>query len=235
MRRDSTEAFAPQVDSRYYRARERGWSEAGLIATFEPMLSDTRIERLKAVVAGRLRSVTVVMDAPHDPHNGAAIIRTCDALGIQCIHVIPREEQFLASSVVTKGSEQWVDVIKHASPEAAVETLRTQGYRLIGTHPRGHLVPADLTHISNLALVLGNEHDGISEALTRRVDDTVRIDMRGFVESLNVSVSAAILLNRAAEGRHGDLTTAQNRTLYARWLLQSVSRSHEILEGLTPH
>jgi tRNA (guanosine-2'-O-)-methyltransferase len=199
------------------------------------MLSEARVERLKTVVASRLEAVTVVMDAPHDPHNGAAIIRTCDALGIQRIHVIPRDEHFLASSVVTKGSEQWVDVVNHPSPEAAVELLRAQGYRLIGTHPKGNLTPPELADISNLALLLGNEHDGISESLAQRVDDNVRIDMRGFVESLNVSVSAAILLNRAAEGRNGDLAPAQKRRLYARWLLQSVSRSSEILDGLTPH
>jgi tRNA (guanosine-2'-O-)-methyltransferase len=174
------------------------------------------------------------MDAPHDPHNGAAIIRTCDALGVQTLHVIPREEPFLASSVLTKGSEQWVDVALHPSPTDALAQLRSAGFMLVGTHPRGKLLPADLGKISRLALVLGNEHDGICQELQQELDASVRIAMRGFVESLNVSVTAAILLASATEHRAGDLGDAERQALYARWLLRSVARSEEVLEALPP-
>jgi tRNA (guanosine-2'-O-)-methyltransferase len=211
-----------------------GWTVQGVIDTFEPMVSDARRKRLCEVVAGRLDSVTVVMDAPHDPHNGAAIIRTCDALGIQTLHVIPREEAFLASSVVTKGSEQWVDVALHQTPGHALSQLRSDGFTLVGTHPQGELLPSELGKIPRLALVLGNEHDGICQELQRELDTSVRIAMRGFVESLNVSVSAAILLARATERRAGDLGEAQRQALYARWLLRSVARSADVLEALPP-
>ncbi len=234
MRRDSEGTFTPAGGADYTRARERGWSDSGLIETFEPMVSEPRRDRLQQVLARRLDSVTVVMDAPHDPHNGAAIIRTCDALGVQRVHVIARVEPFLASRVVTKGSEQWVDVVTHESPDVALVALRAAKYTLVGTHPEGPLTPADLAGVQRLALVFGNEHDGICEELTLAVDRTVRIPMRGFVESLNVSVSAAILLARATEGRSGDLAAAERNSLYARWLLQSVSRSAEIADSLAP-
>lgn len=231
MRRDSEQVFEPSTPE---PALKPGWTVQGVIDTFEPMVSEPRRERLLRVVAGRLRSVTVVMDAPHDPHNGAAIIRTCDALGVQKLHVIPREEPFLASSVVTKGSEQWVEVVEHAAPAAAVAELRTAGFTLVGTHPEGELLPAQLAEIPWLALVLGNEHDGICDELRSGLDSNVRIPMRGFVESLNVSVSAAILLARATEQRPGDLEDLERRALYARWLTRSVGRAQEILDALPP-
>jgi len=234
LRRDSEEAFEPTFHYAYAQALQQGWSDAGLIQTFEPLVSDERLERIRTVLEGRLGSVTLLMDAPHDPHNGAAVLRTCDALGIQRIHVVPREEAFLASRVVTPGSEQWVDALNHSSPDHARATRQAQGFTLCGTHPQGSLTPEDLRGLPKLALILGNEHDGIREALKNAADHNVRIPMRGFVESLNVSVSAAALLYAATKDRAGDLEPVERQGVYARWLLQSVARSDEILRGLRP-
>jgi tRNA (guanosine-2'-O-)-methyltransferase len=232
VRREGETIFEPKGTRTYSFAAQRGWTNQGLIATLEPLLSEARCKRLRAVVEGRLDSVTIVMDAPHDPHNGAAILRTCDALGVQRVHVVPREEKFLASRVVTKGSEQWVDVINHPSPQVAIALLRARGFTLVGSHPQGKLLPTELASIPRLALVLGNEHDGIRAELARAIDTTVRIPMRGFVESLNVSVSAAVLLERATENRPGDIAEHERPNLYARWLIESVPRADEILAAL---
>src|SRR5262245_41667273 len=80
------------------------------IAILEPLVTDERRARLQEVIARRLDSVTVVMDAPHDPHNGGAVVRSCDAFGVQRLHVIERYEPFLVATSVAKGSEKWVDV-----------------------------------------------------------------------------------------------------------------------------
>ena len=80
-----------------------------------------------------------------------------------------------------------------------------------------------------LCLVLGNERDGISGSLSAAASRSVRIPMRGFVESLNVSVSAAILLAAATPGRAGDLAEAQRRSLFARGLFSTVNRAAEVL------
>ncbi|HEU5074175.1 MAG TPA: RNA methyltransferase, partial [Polyangiaceae bacterium] len=194
MRRDSEDAFAPESDPRHARARGLGWSDQGLIDTFEPLVTDARRARLLHVLEGRLTAVTVVLDAPHDPHNGAAVLRTCEALGIQHVHVIPRIEEFLAARVVSKGSEQWLDIARHRSAASALKTLRALDYVLVGTHPEGELLPAALREFPRVAIVLGNEHAGICGELERAMDARVRVPMRGFVESLNVSVSAAVLL-----------------------------------------
>ncbi len=206
-----------------------------IIAVLEGLVREERRARLQDVIAARLRSVTVLMDAPHDPHNGAAVMRSCDAFGVFTVHVVERAEHFSASNAVAKGAERWVDVVGHSHVSAAVATVGSR-YHLVGTHPRGQLLPGDLRSIPNLALVMGNEHDGICEELDKACDDHVRVPMRGFVESLNVSVSAAILLAYATEGREGDLSELEKRRLYARGLVLTVPRSLTILRvhGLEP-
>lgn len=234
MRRDSEDAFEPVSDPRHAHAHRLGWSDQGLIDTFEPMVTDARRARLLEVLEGRMTAVSVVLDAPHDPHNGAAVLRTCEALGIQHVHVIPRVEEFMAARVVTKGSDQWLDIAYHQTPASALKTLKSLGYVLIGSHPEGELLPAALREIPRVAVVLGNEHAGICEELERAMDARVRVPMRGFVESLNVSVSAAVLLAHATQGRSGDLTAEERRRVYARWLLLTVPRSDEIFAALAP-
>jgi tRNA (guanosine-2'-O-)-methyltransferase len=135
---------------------------------------------------------------------------------------------------VTCGTENWIDVVSHASPEAAVAALEARGFEAIATHPEGELVPRDLAAIGRLALVLGNEHSGISAPLARACRRSVRVPMRGFVESLNVGVTAAILLAAATWDRPGDLSEAERRLLYARGLWRSIPRAREVLEARGP-
>ncbi len=197
-----------------------------MIAALEPLCTEERRARLCEVLAGRLGSVTVVMDAPHDPHNGAAVLRSCDAFGVMRVHVVERAEPFAAAAAVARGAEQWVDVIPHASAAAAIEAVA--GFTLVATHPAGELVPGDLAAIPRLALVMGNEHDGICRELEAACSARVRVPMRGFVESLNVSVTAATLLSYATR-RPGDLDPADARRIYARWLALSYDRSLDVL------
>lgn len=208
-----------------------GFGPREVIECLSPLVAEARKRRLQEVAAVRSRSVTVLMDAPHDPHNGAAVIRSADAFGLSSIHVVPRGEPFAFSTTVTRGSEKWVDVVVHETPEAAARALHEAGFRLIATHPDGELVPEDLANVPRLALVLGNEHDGIREELERAADARVRVPMRGFAESLNLSVSAAILIRAAMEGRKGDLSEPERERLYARGLFVSVARAREVLEA----
>jgi len=205
------------------------WTPEGVIETLEPLTVDERRARLWSVVRGRIGSVTVVMDAPHDPHNAAAVLRSCDALGIPRVHLIPREEDFAVGRTVSKGAERWIEVIRHRTPEAALEALHADGYVTVATHPEGNLAPEDLASLPRVALILGNEHDGLRDALHEGATNSVRIPMRGFVESFNVSVAAAVLLYAATRGRNGDLSETERQRYYARALVRSVPRSLEVL------
>ena len=210
-------------------ARAERFAPEQVISLLEPLVLPRRRERLLTIVEKRLSSVQVLFDAPHDPHNGAAVVRSCEAFGVQFVHVVERVESFLASPTVTRGSEKWVDLRAWATTGDAIEHLRAQGLELVAAHPNGELLPPDLTSIPRLAIVVGNEHDGIAFDLAQACNRRVRVPMRGFVESLNVSVSAAILLAQATLGRQGDLSETDRRRIYARGLYFSVAKAEQIL------
>jgi tRNA (guanosine-2'-O-)-methyltransferase len=230
VKRDSADAVLPGPAVPWSSA----WSAAGVASALEPLVTPARRARLQAVVERRLGNVTLLMDAPHDPHNGAAVIRTCDAFGVQTLHVVERTEPFLISSRVTQGAERWVDIVTYPTPDAALARLAAGSFTLVASHPEGKLEPADLAAIPRLALVVGNEHDGICRALTEAAAHSVRIPMRGFAESLNVSVSAALLLFAATHARAGDLPETERALLYARGLFRSLPRAADVLEALAP-
>ena len=208
-----------------------GWTPETVIETLEPLSLEERRAKLWSVVRSRIGSVTVLMDAPHDPHNAAAVLRSCDGLGIPRVHLVPRAEQFAVGRTVAKGAERWMEVVAHPTPGAALDALHAQGFTTVATHPEGNLEPADLANLPRVAIILGNEHDGLRDALHEGAKDSVRIPMRGFVESFNVSVAAAVLLYAATLGRSGDLSEAEQLRLYARALVRSVPRSLEVLAG----
>jgi tRNA (guanosine-2'-O-)-methyltransferase len=207
----------------------KGWTPESVIETLEPLTLDERRARLWSVIRGRIGSVTVLMDAPHDPHNAAAVLRSCDGLGIPRVHLVPREEDFAVGRTVAKGAERWIEVVPHRSPELALAALHAQGFTTVATHPEGNLSAEDLAGLPRVALILGNEHDGLRDALHRGAKESVRIPMRGFVESFNVSVAAAVLLYAATRGREGDLPEAEQLRFYARALVRSVPRALEVL------
>jgi tRNA (guanosine-2'-O-)-methyltransferase len=218
------------VDPRVARA-EREDPER-VVRILEPFVTDARRARLHDVIGRRLASVTVVLDRPYDPHNGAAVLRSCEAFAVQRLHVVERKGTPLAvARSVARGAEKWVDVTCHDSASSAVAWARAAAVPLVATHPDGELEPEDLAHIPRLALVLGNEREGIDEDLAAACAARVRVPMTGFVESLNVSVTAAILLYSATRGRAGDLDEAARLRLYARGLYLSVAHAEEVLAG----
>lgn len=200
-----------------------------VIGLLEPFVTERRRERMLEVIEKRVGSVQILFDAPHDPHNGAAVVRTCEAFGVQALNVIERKEKFLLSSTVSRGTEKWIDLRAWQTPAEAIAALTAERYELVAAHPDGELAPEDLAGIPRLAIVLGNERDGIAEELLAACPRRVRVPMRGFAESLNVSVTAAVLLAFACKTREGDLPYAEKRRVYARGLYLSVEKADEVL------
>jgi tRNA (guanosine-2'-O-)-methyltransferase len=221
--RRASELFGPGIPA------EIAVDPAFAIETLEPLVTDDRRARLREVIGRRLAAVSVIMDAPHDPHNGGAVVRSCDAFGVQHLHVIERHEPFVVATTVAKGSEKWVDVHRHATVEHATAVLSGQGYEFVATDPAGELLPEDLHAVARLLLVIGNERDGIASDLRRLCARAVRVPMRGFADSLNLSVSTAVLLAAAVAGRDGDLSDGERLRLYARGLFLTVPRAAEVL------
>jgi tRNA (guanosine-2'-O-)-methyltransferase len=209
----------------------RTWTAEHIIERLEPLVLERRRQRFLEVIGGRLGSVTLLLDDLVDPHNRAAIVRSCDAFGVQELHAVQASDEFSVHHLVAAGSERWVDVQRYLQPAAAVAQLLQRGFELVETHPKGELLPEDLLGVPRLALILGNEHRGIDAVLSRAARRRVRIPMRGFVESLNVSVCAAVLLAAATRGREGDLSHPAQRHLYARALFLSVPRAERVLDA----
>ena len=104
-------------------ARVEAFDAPRVVQKLEPHVLDRRAARIRQVVDARLDSVQVAFDAPHDPHNGAAVLRSCEAFGVQRLHVIERQEPFLVSPTVSRGAEKWVDIHRYA--RAAVAIVRS--------------------------------------------------------------------------------------------------------------
>jgi tRNA (guanosine-2'-O-)-methyltransferase len=200
-----------------------------VIEALDPLLTEERRARIERVIGARSRAVVPVLDGLIDPHNVAAVLRSSDAFGVQEVHLVEGAERFVASNRVAQGTERWVDVVTHDSARACVAALHERGYRVYVAAMDGRLRPEDLAAQPRVAIVFGNEHAGVSDELRALADGTYTIPMRGFVQSLNVSVAAAITLAAATLGRPGDLDAEQRQTLRARYLLASIPRAHEIL------
>ena len=211
-------------------ARAEAHDPRTVIRALEPFVGDVRRARIQEVLARRIAGVTVVFDGPYDPHNGAAVLRSCDAFGLQHLHVVERPgTPFAVAHTVARGTEKWIDVTCHEGAPSLLAWAEAAGMPLVATHPEGELEPEDLRELPRFAVVLGNEREGIRPAIAAACARRVRVPMRGFVESLNVSVTCAILLHAATRGRPGDLGEEERTKLYARGLYLSVPRAEDIL------
>jgi tRNA (guanosine-2'-O-)-methyltransferase len=223
MREDDPQVSAPEP------LRPLPADADAVIATLDPLLTDARRARIDAVLAARTRAVTLVLDGLIDPHNVSAVLRSADAFGVQRVHLVERDTQMRLSRRITQGCERWLEIMHHEDTTACLRWLHEHGYRVLVASMDGEAPPESLPDVPRLAIVFGNEHAGPSDAARAGADGTYAIPMRGFVESLNVSVAAAITLQQAMRGRSGDLDVDDRHALRARFLLTAVPRAEEIL------
>jgi tRNA (guanosine-2'-O-)-methyltransferase len=224
MRRDSPELFA-------LNSREVLPTDPELVcAALEPLLTEERKRRIDLVIAARSHAVAPVLEGLIDPHNVAAVLRSAEAFGVQTVHLVASSEPFLASQKIAQGTQRWLDVVEHPSPEACFRALRAHGYRVYVAALDGEITPEALAQEKRVAIVFGNEHAGVSTEMRGLADGAYTIPMRGFVQSLNVSVAAALTLRAAMQGRPGDLTPEEKLVLRARYVLASVPNAHAILQ-----
>jgi len=180
-----------------------------------PFLSDVRKRHIERVLAGRLLSVTLVLENLYDPHNGAAVLRSCEGFGLLNVHVVEGAEPFFFSRKVSQSAHKWLNVHLYRSVDDCLGHLRDCGFALWAAvppprdaAPRGHRSPVrglPLDEPGPLALVFGNEHAGLSPRALELCPQHFSIPMQGFSESLNLSVSAAISLAQVTQARRAQL------------------------------
>lgn len=173
-------------------------------------MTERRRAKIETVLRQRQKGLTLVMDNVWDPHNVSAIYRSCDAFGVPEVHLYYTRCAFPQLSRKTSASAfKWVGTVRHSSREELAEALRSQGMRILATScsPASRpLTSCDFTQPT--AIVMGNEHTGVSPELLPLVDGEVYIPMYGMVQSFNVSVASALILaeasrQRAAAGMYG--------------------------------
>ena len=192
------------------------------------LLTLHRVQRMLDVLQHRTLHIIVGMEAVDDGHNQAAILRSADAFGVQEVAVVTGKAPFEPSRRVTQGVHKWLTIRKYPDIQTAMQALRERGYRIWASRLDEEAIPLEAVDLTEPAVFFfGNEHEGLSEEAIRHADGTFVIPMRGFAQSLNVSVAAAITLydatRRAREvaGKRYNLPLADRRRILREWLRKS--------------
>jgi len=202
----------------------------------DSLLLPPRREKVDAVVGRRTRSITVVLDQLEDSFNMAAVLRTCEAFGVQDVHVVENPDvPFDPYDRVTQGSDKWLDVHRHGTFKACARALRTAGYKVMVSAVREDAVSLYTLEFDRpIALVFGNERTGVTPDALAAADGAFWIPMRGFTRSINVSAAVATTLGQAIGWRlqrgseEGDLPEAERRALRDRFYALSVKQRKRI-------
>jgi tRNA (guanosine-2'-O-)-methyltransferase len=188
-----------------------------MVENVRPMTPE-RKKRFREVIEKRQPGLTVVLENVHDPHNIAAVLRTSDSVGIYRIYILYTNGQEIPRKLklgkrASAGARRWVDVLAFSDAEACFHQVRTHCDTVYGTHlteQACELYDMDLT--GRVALVFGNEHQGISEQVLDLCDGNFHIPQAGMSRSLNISVACAVTLYEAFRQRQkAGLYTDQSR------------------------
>ena len=204
-------------------------------------INEDRRERLREILRQRTRHITVVLEDIYQSQNASAVLRTCECLGIQELHVIENHHEYRLNPAVVQGASKWIDLIKHNQPDrdntrACIETLKQRGYRIIALAPAPAGKTLEQLDIRDkLALCFGSEEPGLSANLQDLADATVRIPINGFTRSYNLSVSVGISLytldrTLRSSGVDWQLDERDATGLYIKWLMQSTPSGEQLLE-----
>ncbi len=194
------------------------------------MATDKRIARIEGVLSRRQPDLRVVLEGVTIAHNACAVIRTCDAAGILYLDLIaPNPELLRFNEAITTRTEKWLEIGVHASAQECLSGLKARGFTIVATRLADDAVPyTEVDYGGPTALVFGSESDGISDEALAFADRVIRIPMVGMVQSLNLSVSVAVVLyeafrQRQALGRFetSRLSPADFEALKDKWLRNS--------------
>lgn len=215
--------------------------EPSALAYLQSFMLEGRIARFNEMLQERTRHLTIVMDKVVDPYNISAVMRTAECFGIQDLHLLETDRPFKAARKIQRGSVQWVDLYKYEPGEEnalrCIRQLKEKGYKIVATtpHTRQQSI-ADLNIEQPIALVLGQERDGVSDLMKEHADEFVVIPMQGFTESLNISVAASIMIyelnKRLRESSiNYRLSEKEKYELMVKWTYNSVENAGGILKN----
>ncbi len=210
-----------------------------LIQYLSQFISEPRRAKFDEVLNFRTRHITIVLEDLYQPHNASAVLRSCDILGIQDIHIIENKHAYTVNKDIAIGSPKWLNLHKYRQQEnntlTCISNLKEKGYRIVATSPNENVCTIDDLPIDTpLALFFGTELTGISDTVSELATEFVKIPMYGFTESFNISVSAALCLRSLTERLHQSdvawhLHEEEKEELLLKWLRNSI-RKVELIE-----
>lgn len=205
----------------------------------DSLLLPPRKERIEEVLKYRTRTLTVVLDRLEDSFNMAAVLRTCEAFGLQEVHIIKNPEAaWSPNDKVTQGCDKWLDLHRYENFAACKASLKERGFQLwvsAVTERAQSLFNIDFS--GKVALVFGNERFGVSKEVLEGADGIFWIPMRGFTQSLNISASVSASVSRAIawRGEHGqpqgDLSEGELTSLRDEFYRLSVKQRGRLYPG----
>ncbi|HMJ68511.1 MAG TPA: RNA methyltransferase [Cyclobacteriaceae bacterium] len=199
-------------------------------------ITDNRKATIEKVLDNRTRYMTLVLEDIYQSQNASAVVRTCECMGIQDLHIVESKSKYSVNKKVLMGSNKWMNLIRYKEKElgktnisACYAKLKSEGYRIVATHPAAGISIDELSIDSKIAVVMGNELKGITKFALDNADELVRIPMFGFTESMNISVSAAIcirsLVSRIrASGTAWKLSDTEKDILRLEWYRKSLKQ-----------
>jgi len=222
-------------NSRFVVMEKEKW----LLDKFYEHVSDNKKEKFDAYVQDRTRHVTVVLENIFQPHNAAAVLRSCDCFGVQDVHIIENYNKYEPNKEIDMGSSKWLDTIKYSKTEnnttECIQALKAKGYKIVATTPHtDDCMIEDLPLDQPIALMFGTELTGLTDEALEQADAYVRLPMYGFTESYNISVSVALALFSTTERMRKDetvnwqLSEREQNLIKLGWAKQVVKHSEKV-------
>lgn len=210
-------------------------SATHFLSYLEAFMTEERKERFDVVLASRTRHFTVAVEDVYQMHNTSAVVRSCEVFGIQDVHLIERRFGKRLDTKIAMGAQKWVNAYRYEQTQSCMEALRSQGYRIVATTPHHDAVNlSDFDISAKSAFFFGTEKEGLSREVLDQADTFLTIPMVGFTESLNISVSVAIILQQLTQrlrtsSVRWQLSEEEKLQIRTDWALKSIRSPHDIV------
>lgn len=217
--------------------------EEWLLEKLYQNISENKQQLFESIILNRTKHVTVVLENIFQPHNAAAVLRSCDCFGVQDVHIIENENKYEPNKEIDMGSSKWLNLTKYNQLEnntlSTINSLKDQGYKVIATTPHTDDCLIEELDISQpVAIMFGTELTGLSDIALKNADGFVRLPMYGFTESYNISVSVALALfsvterMRKMEELNWQLSSEEQTQIKLQWVQKVIKLSHKIIPRL---
>jgi|TARA_B110000240_G_scaffold191972_1_gene235363 tRNA (guanosine-2'-O-)-methyltransferase len=199
-------------------------------------LTERRKNLFEEVISKRTRHFTIATEDVYQMHNTSAVMRSCDVFGIQDLHVIEEKISKEIDREIAMGAQKWVNIHRHHSTKECIDNLKEKGYQIIATTPHNNSTELkDFDILKKSAFFFGKEKEGLSDIVLDAADGYLKIPMYGFTESLNISVSAAIILQSVVTRLKDadvdwELSEQEKNEIKLDWAKKSVKSSIKIIK-----